>query len=243
MQFLEKQQEEVEPKHQEVLTGVIDELCAGKPIQYILEEAWFYKLCFKVNENVLIPRDETEELVDLIIKNERKTGLSKKGILDVGTGSGCIAIALKKNLSSYEVSAMDFSAAALSVAKENAKVHHLEIKFILADILKYQSDEQYDIIVSNPPYVKNDESPDMHQNVLAYEPHSALFVPDHDPLIFYRAIAAFAQNALTPGGRIYFEINEFLGSEMIKLMENAGFKEVQLIKDLQQKDRMLACVR
>lgn len=242
MQFLEHQLQEVPAHFREAMLEILHALCSGKPIQYILEEAWFYRLRFKVNANVLIPRDETEELVDLIIRTEQGKGLQKKRLLDIGTGSGCIAIALKKNLPLFDVSALDVSAAALAVAQENAESNAADVNFIQADILTYQSAERYDIIVSNPPYVKNDERPDMHQNVLAYEPHTALFVSDEDPLIFYRAIAEFALNNLVKGGRLYFEINEYLGREMVALMEEKGFSDIQLIHDLQQKPRMLSCV-
>ena len=242
MQVLEKQQQEVTPQIKEAMMVVLEQLCLGKPIQYILEEAWFYNLRFKVNANVLIPRDETEELVDLIIKTEQGQGLKKKRLLDIGTGSGCIAIALKKNIPLFDVSALDISSGALVVAEENAESNDVAVKFFQADILTYKSPQQYDIIVSNPPYVKDNERPDMHQNVLDHEPHTALFVSNEDPLIFYRAIADFALHSLVKGGRLYFEINEYLGHEMVTLMETKGFKEIQLINDLQQKPRMLSCV-
>jgi len=243
MQFLEQQQQEVAPQIMDTMLSLLEDLCAGKPIQYIFEEAWFYKLRFKVNANVLIPRDETEELVDLIIRTERGKGLQKGRLLDIGTGSGCIAIALKKNLPLFDVSALDVSDGALAVAIENAKSNDVSVTFILGDILTYSSPHQYDIIVSNPPYVKNDERSDMHQNVLDYEPHTALFVSDDDPLVFYRAIADFALHNLVKGGRLYFEINEYLGREMVALMEAKDFSDIQLIHDLQQKSRMLSCVR
>lgn len=242
MQFLEHQLQEVPAQIKEEMLAVLDALCSGKPIQYILEEAWFYRLRFKVNANVLIPRDETEELVDLIIRTERGMGMQKKRLLDIGTGSGCIAIAIKKNLPLFEVSAIDVSDGVLAVAQENAESNAVDVTFIQADILIYQSEEQYDIIVSNPPYVKNEERRDMHHNVLAYEPHTALFVSDEDPLIFYRAIADFALKNLLKGGRLYFEINEYLGQEMVALMAEKGFSDIQLIHDLQQKPRMLSCV-
>lgn len=243
MQFLEQQQEAVDLNVENRMLSVLNELQSGKPLQYIFEECFFYNLCFKVNPSVLIPRDETEELVDLIIKTAGHQSDSAKRILDIGTGSGCIAITLKKNLPASQVSAMDVSSEALCVAKENAQENHVDVDFILADIMTYSTDDKYDIIVSNPPYVKDDERIDMHQNVLAYEPHIALFVRNDDPLIFYRTIAEFACISLNPGGQLYFEINEYLGGQMVTLMASLGFKDIRLIKDLQGKDRIIACIR
>ena len=242
MQFLEKQQTEVSADTQSNILDVLKELEQGKPIQYIFEEAYFYRLIFKVNASVLIPRDETEELVDLIVRKERKEGAIPKRVLDVGTGSGCIALSIKKNLPWMAVSALDVSEEALAVAKENALRLNLSVDFIHADILQYSTPTKYDIIVSNPPYVKENERADMHVNVLSYEPATALFVSDQDPLIFYRTIADFARLSLVEGGSLYFEINEYLGPEMVMLMEEKGFSEVRLIQDLQQKNRMLSCV-
>lgn len=241
MQFLEEKESEAEPQVLAACLSILDELCTGKPIQYILKEAWFYRLPFVVGPDVLIPRDETEELVDMIIKTEQSTAGKGKQLLDIGTGSGCIAIALKKNLPNFEVFALDVSPGALSIAQENAKRNAVEVTFIEADILKYEPTGKYDIIVSNPPYVKNDERQAMHQNVLKFEPHTALFVPDQDPLIFYRAIAFFASATLVEGGSLYFEINEYLGAEMVSLMKEKGFQDVRLIQDMQGKDRMLSC--
>ncbi|GGC67209.1 release factor glutamine methyltransferase [Pedobacter quisquiliarum] len=243
MQFLEKQQTEVPDGTAATLMHILEDLKSGKPIQYILQEAWFYRLKFRVNPAVLIPRDETEELVDLIIRQEKSTANSSRELLDIGTGSGCIAITLKKNLPWIEVSALDVFEAALEVAKQNAQDHDVSIQFIHADALSYTSTVLYDVIVSNPPYVKEDERADMHGHVLNHEPHQALFVSNDDPLIFYRSIATLALKNLKQGGRLYFEINEFLGAEMLELMERLGFKEIQLHKDLQAKDRMLSCTR
>lgn len=243
MQFLEKQLMEVPDGTAATLMHILEDLKSGKPIQYILQEAWFYRLKFRVNPAVLIPRDETEELVDLIIRQEKSTANSSRELLDIGTGSGCIAITLKKNLPWIEVSALDVSEAALEVAKQNAQDHDVSIQFIHADALSYTSTVLYDVIVSNPPYVKEDERADMHGHVLNHEPHQALFVSNDDPFIFYRSIATLALKNLKQGGRLYFEINEFLGAEMLELMERLGFKEIQLHKDLQAKDRMLSCTR
>lgn len=241
IQFLEKQQQEVDSQTELQLFSVLKNLKNNKPIQYIIGETLFYNLVFKVDEAVLIPRDETEELVDLIIKATKNSMARPKSILDVGTGSGCIAIALKKNLPWVQASAMDISASALAVAKENAKINGVEIEFFEADALTWSTEQKFDIIVSNPPYIMESEQETMHSNVLAFEPHTALFVSNTDPLIFYRAIADLALKALNPGGQLYFEINEQLGSDMFKLMKDKGFKEIKLIKDLQQKDRILSC--
>jgi len=241
MQFLEKQQLEVQEPTAAAILSMLEELKTGKPIQYILQEAWFYKMKFRVNPAVLIPRDETEELVHLIISREQQAMKNPgQALLDIGTGSGCIAISLKKNLPAVEVSAMDISEPALSVARLNAEDHGVTIQFLQADALNYTSSKMYDVIVSNPPYVKDDERAAMHANVLDHEPHTALFVRDHDPLIFYRAIATFAMTNLKKGGRLYFEINEYLGAEMIDLVTKVGFSEVELHRDLQGKDRMLS---
>ncbi len=217
----------------------IKELKKHKPIQYILGEADFYKLKFKVNESVLIPRSETEELVDLIIHDNK---LQSPSILDIGTGSGCIPIALKKNISKANVTAIDISEEALEVAKQNAKNNGVVINFLLNDILHPTSDIQHltsDIIVSNPPYICVSEKNSMNKNVLEYEPHLALFVEDKDPLLFYKVICDFALKNLNKNGKIYFEINQSLSSETKNLLENKGFKNVELIKDLSNNYRIL----
>ncbi len=242
MRYFEHQQQMAEPDVASAVFGVVSELQRGRPIQYIFEETWFYGLKLKVAPSVLIPRDETEELVDLIITNQKKQPTGQKKLLDIGTGSGCIAIALKKNLPDLTVSALDFSEAALQIAKVNAEANEVLIDFIHADIFSYKSSVKYDLLVSNPPYVKEDERPSMHQNVLQFEPHSALFVSNEDPLLFYRCIADFALHSLNIGGALYFEINEYLGAEMQALMKSKGFQAVSIHKDLQQKDRMLRCV-
>jgi release factor glutamine methyltransferase len=220
------------------------ELKKGKPIQYILGETFFYGLKFSVNQEVLIPRPETEELVELILEKYRyPKALEQLSVLDIGTGSGCIAISLKKNRIIWDVSAIDVSKTALEVAVKNAESNHVIVTFIQADILKYKSNFKYDIIVSNPPYIKNEEQKMMQGNVLDYEPHLALFVTNEDPLIFYRVIAEFALLNLKDKGALFFEINESLGHEMIDILEKKGFKEIELKKDMQQKDRMICCRR
>ncbi|WP_426329700.1 peptide chain release factor N(5)-glutamine methyltransferase [Pedobacter sp. R-06] len=225
------------------LLSILNDLQIGKPIQHILEEAHFYGGVFKVNEQVLIPRPETEELVDWIISDNSSQFSAntnhKISILDIGTGSGCIPITLKKHLSKAEVATLDVSANAIAVAKENAEQINVKIKFIEADILNFKSEEKFDVIVSNPPYIRDLEKADMHNNVLVYEPHLALFVRDENPLIFYKAIADFARTNLKPSGQLYFEINEYLGNETIEMLAAKGFIDIELRKDMQGKDRMV----
>ncbi|MDN3585746.1 peptide chain release factor N(5)-glutamine methyltransferase [Pedobacter aquatilis] len=235
-EILLKQDREVAVKESNKLLKILEDLNTGKPIQHVLGETLFYRLPFIVNENVLVPRPETEELVDWII-NEVKD--SKKKLLDIGTGSGCIAVSLKQNLPHLDVSAIDISSKALQVATDNAKLNKVEVNFIEADILKYASDEFYDIIVSNPPYIRELEKAEMHKNVLEHEPHSALFVSDENPLIFYEAIANFAVKNLNPNGYLFFEINEYLWEETLQILIDKQFKNIELRKDMQGKDRMI----
>jgi len=219
----------------------IKDLKKEKPIQQILGKADFYGLKFFVNEHVLIPRPETEELVDLIIKENKD---SIPTIMDIGTGSGCIPISLKKNISNALVSSMDVSEKALEVAKNNAELNKVEINFIQDDILNPSINiipNSFDIIVSNPPYIRISEKEEMRKNVLEHEPHIALFVYDNDPLLFYKKIADVALSVLKPDGKIYFEINENFGTECKQMLENKGFKNVVLIKDLSNKNRILRC--
>ncbi|WP_158799469.1 peptide chain release factor N(5)-glutamine methyltransferase [Pedobacter sp. L105] len=220
---------------------LLNELKDGKPLQYVLQETWFYGLKFKVNPAVLIPRPETEELVAWILETVAAEKLDETYVLDIGTGSGCIAITLKKNLSNAQVSALDVSAAAIAVASENAALNETPVNFIPADILSYQSNVKYNLIVSNPPYITEQERQEMHQNVLDHEPHLALFVSDDNPLIFYKAIADFALRQLQPQGRLFFEINEYLGIETVEMLKDKGFKNISLRKDMQGKDRMICC--
>jgi release factor glutamine methyltransferase len=219
----------------------VRDLKKERPLQYILGKADFYGSKFIVNEHVLIPRPETEELVHLIIKDLKAYHLSGAALLDIGTGSGCIPITLKKHLPSALVSAMDISTKALHVAKQNAEMNNVEIDFIHHDILSPVPDlsSRYNVIVSNPPYIKISEKETMKKNVLEYEPSLALFVESEDALLFYRKIADFALKTLMPGGRIYFEINGSLGPETKQLIENKGFKNVELIKDMSDKNRIL----
>ncbi len=231
--------------------AILSELQQEKPIQYITGEAWFYGLRFEVNENTLIPRPETEELVEWIIESQKSKVQSQKlEILDIGTGTGCIPISLKSNLPQANVSAIDVSEKALKVAKRNAELNKVEINFIQANILEVEDLSQlptsithhlssYNIIVSNPPYVRNLEKQEIKKNVLDYEPHLALFVEDTDALLFYRKIAQLALKNLTPNGLLFFEINQYLGKETVELLENLGFKNIELKKDIYGNDRMV----
>ncbi|WP_443939136.1 peptide chain release factor N(5)-glutamine methyltransferase [Pedobacter sp. MW01-1-1] len=225
------------------LTKLIDALKTGEPIQHILGEAHFYQLIFKVNKNVLIPRPETEELVDWILTDYKLSVPADLAILDVGTGSGCIPIALKKNLPFAQIASMDISEDALSIAQQNAAKLQTEVNFIHADILTYKSKGKFDIIVSNPPYIRNLEKEQMHQNVLSFEPHLALFVEDYHPLVFYIAITDLALESLKPDGVLYFEINEYLAKDMIDMLNLKGFKNIELRKDINGKDRMIKACR
>jgi release factor glutamine methyltransferase len=223
--------------------AIISELKTEKPIQYITGEAWFYGLRFEVNENTLIPRPETEELVDWIIEWQQiNKSTNKPKILDIGTGTGCIPISLKKNIPNANVSAIDVSEEALKVAKRNANLNEVAISFILKNILETENlEQQYDIIVSNPPYVRNLEKEEISKNVLDYEPHLALFVEDNDALLFYRKIAQLAKESLTKNGQLFFEINQYLGKETVALLEQLGFQNIELKKDFKGNDRMIKC--
>lgn len=222
---------------------ILADLQQEKPIQYITGEAWFFGLQFDVNENTLIPRPETEELVEWIIESQKSKVQSQKcEILDIGTGTGCIPISLKANLSQANVSAIDVSDKALEVAKRNAASNKVEINFILTNILEVEDlSQHFDIIVSNPPYVRNLEKEEIKKNVLDYEPHLALFVEDTDALLFYRKIAQLALKNLTPNGLLFFEINQYLGKETVELLQNLGFKNIELKKDIYGNDRMIRC--
>ena len=218
----------------------VKDLLKNKPIQYIIGETEFCDLKFKVNENVLIPRPETSELVRLIANSHQPSTISN--ILDIGTGSGCIAISLAKMIPQSNVYALDISEKALDVAKENAINNNVNITFIQDDILtKTQTLTQtkFDIIVSNPPYVRELEKVDMHNNILQWEPHNALFVSDEDPLIFYRSILEFSKKHLKENGEIWFEINEYLGKEMKALCEEVGLSNIEIYKDFRDKERFL----
>lgn len=208
------------------------------PIQYIIGETTFFGLTFIVNPHVLIPRSETEELVDWIIKDSKNRIQLK--ILDIGTGSGCIAITLAKNIPSAEVFALDISTKALEIAKLNAKTNNVSIQFIESDILNlHKLAHTFDIIVSNPPYVRELEKDKMLKNVLENEPHLALFVKNENPLLFYKKITELAKTHLNKNGNLYFEINQYLGNETLDLLQSNGFKKIELKKDIFEVDRMI----
>ena len=222
---------------------ILEKLKTQIPIQYILGTTHFYGLEFIVDENVLIPRPETEELVDWIVKLNSKTSKKKNlRILDIGTGSGCIAISLAKNIPNSEVFAIDVSEKALAVAEKNSKLNTVSVTFLHKNILETTSlDQKFDIIVSNPPYVRNLEKAEIKPNVLDNEPHLALFVADDDALIFYKKIAELAAANLNPNGQLFFEINQYLGKETLDLLESLGLKNRELRKDIYGNDRMIAC--
>jgi release factor glutamine methyltransferase len=233
---------EINENQLNIWEAILTELKNQKPIQYILGETFFYGLRFEVNENTLIPRPETEELVDWIISENKKAGHFKNPkILDIGTGSGCIAISIAKNHPNAKVFAIDISEKALEVAKKNAKLNEVSIAFLQKNILETVSLEQdFDIIVSNPPYVRNLEKEEINKNVLEFEPHLALFVEDNDALLFYSKIATLAKKNLTPNGKLFFEINQYLGKETVELLQKTGFKNIELRKDIYGNDRMIA---
>ena len=231
----------------EKLTKALALLKKDVPLQYIIGETEFYGLPFKVSHDVLIPRPETEELVDWILKKADKT--TAISILDIGTGSGCIAVSLAKNLPEAKIYALDVSSKAIDVAKQNAEINGVGIEFIEADILIDNPSEidslqgKFDIIVSNPPYVREKEKQLMKPNVLQNEPHLALFVKDEKPLLFYEAITRFASKHLNSNGQLFFEINEYLGSDMIVLLNASKFEHIELKQDIFKKDRMIKGIK
>ena len=220
---------------------ILEQLQQEVPIQYLLGKTNFYGLNFEVNSAVLIPRPETEELVEWIIESQKPKAKSQKlKILDIGTGSGCIAIALAKNIPNTEVFAIDVSAQALVTAQKNANSNEVNITFLEKNILKTEDlEQQFDIIVSNPPYVRELEKKEIKKNVLDNEPHLALFVEDNDALLFYRKIAELAQKNLRNDGKLFFEINQYLGKEMVDLLEKMNFINIELRKDIYGNDRMI----
>lgn len=222
-----------------LLQGIIDRLRQGEPLQYIEGKVSFCGMEFAVNPSVLIPRPETAELVDWIVCEH---ATQQPRILDLGTGSGCIAIALSKQLPQATIEACDISAEALTVAKENARMNEAPVSFFTHDMLDLGTPlpHSYDILVSNPPYIRQSEAADMSIQVTEWEPHTALFVPDDDALRFYRAIAELGQTeALRPGGHIYVEINQALGKETVALFEAYGYQDVELRKDIYGNERMI----
>jgi release factor glutamine methyltransferase len=274
--FLASKNEVLSAEKEGALNLLLKELITGKPVQYVLGETEFYGLTFKVNPFVLIPRPETEELVDWVLielRNRMNAAVSLKAegkafvsevidldnneitlealiyenelvrILDLGTGSGCIPISIKKYLPQVELTGIDISVGALQTARENANFNQVSVEFIEDSILNMCNDAilntQYAVIVSNPPYVTESEKSGMFKNVLEYEPHQALFVPDTTALIFYNSIADFAVNHLVKSGLLFLEINENLGSEMVSLLETKGFSDIELRQDMRGKNRMI----
>jgi len=226
----------------QLLNDYTNELLKHKPVQYVLNEVWFAGMKLYVDENVLIPRPETEELVEWIVKTVASRKSQVASILDIGTGSGCIPVALKKKLLSVEVHALDISEEALNVAKRNAAIQQTEINFHLLNILDknlWRQLPKFDIIVSNPPYVTQGEASSMQKNVLQYEPHLALFVDDEDAMKFYKAIAEFGLKHLNENGQLFFEINEMMGKQICDLLNQYRYLNIELKKDLQNKDRMI----
>ncbi|MFT5958631.1 MAG: release factor glutamine methyltransferase [Polaribacter sp.] len=227
------------------LKNILQRLQKEEPIQYILGNTEFYGLPFFVDENTLIPRSETEELVAWVIEEVAKlqsNTVTKLSILDIGTGTGCIPISLAKNLPNAKITAVDISSKALEVAKKNAQLNKVTIDFIELDILTTKSlPQEFDVIVSNPPYVRALEKVEIKNNVLENEPHLALFVADENPLIFYNQIADLAKQQLSKNGLLFFEINQYLGKETIALLEEKGFKNIELRKDIFGNNRMVKC--
>ena len=254
----ERLQQRDKPLHAEQLhrlTAIVKQLQAHQPVQYILEESYFYGMLLYIDDNVLIPRPETEELVHWIVQDvkaarkdvfDEKTNAADKTnslrILDVGTGSGCIALALKNAMPKAEVWGCDSSDSALNVARRNGAALDIRVDFQSLDFLdgaQWAGLPMFDIIVSNPPYITQKESDSMPPHVVRYEPHAALFVPDEAPLLFYEALALFGKEKLHDGGAVYVEIHEDRGSDVVQLFQNAMYAYVQLMKDMQGKDRMV----
>ena len=222
----------------EIVNIVQQKLCAGEPLQYVLGHAWFMGQQFLVTDAVLIPRPETEELVQWIIDDHKQTAFHS--LLDIGTGSGCIPICLKLALPHLSVAACDISEPALAIAKLNNNLHHTGISFFQQDILNSApGSAPYDCIVSNPPYIPQREVAEMHHNVTQHEPHLALFVPDNEPLLFYKAIAAFGKQNLNKGGRIYCELHHDYGKETAAMFQSEGYQDVILQQDMSGNNRML----
>lgn len=231
--FTEEQNREIDK--------IIGRLQQHEPIQYILGETEFFGMPFFVDENVLIPRPETEELIELIIDENPHHQLS---ILDIGTGSGCIAIALAKQMNNANVAAWDISEGALNIAQQNATRNEVKVTFAHVDVLsEYPTDNKFDIIVSNPPYILDSEKKTMDSNVLKYEPHTALFVPDENGLLFYKRIADIALDLLKPSGKLYFEINQAKGKETTAMLESKRFENIKLLQDISGNDRIVRCNR
>lgn len=231
---------QVSAEAQKIMEDCLQELLTHKPVQYILGEAWFYNSKFKVNENVLIPRPETEELVEQLI-NDRKSKITDPVILDIGTGSGCIPISIKKKLPASVITSIDISEKAIDLAKENAEMQHANINFLQMDFLdenNWQKLPDCHIIISNPPYIPIGQKNTLHKNVINFEPHIALFVPDESPLLFYEKIAAFGRNKMHHNGKIYLETHEDNAYKVAEIFRK-NYSTVMIRKDIFGKERML----
>ena len=247
IEYLGAKHEELSPGNEALLLQYLEKLKTGMPLQYVLGETEFYGLRFKVNPSVLIPRPETEELVDWILKDVKylkgENNSRALSILDIGTGSGCIPIALKANLPGANITGIDISPEALNTAIENSVLNNVDVKFLKEDVFDLLSKEEFktrfDLIVSNPPYVTLKEKVLMHRNVVEFEPHTALFVDNDDPLLFYKTIANFASNRLEHNGRLFLEINESYGAKTLALLQDNGFHNIEVRHDLRGRERMI----
>ena len=236
--FYTKEKLSLTPEQDALLEDALKRLEKGEPLQYVIGSTPFCGLTFRVDSRVLIPRPETVELVEWVAQDASQTG----SLLDVGTGSGCIAVSLAHRLPGWKVQGWDISDGALEVARENSRLNGTQVEFRKVDILNASADFRFDVIVSNPPYVMESEKAQMEDTVLEFEPHLALFVSDSDPLLFYRAIAEFGHWTLNTGGRLYFEINPLLVEEMKEMLMGAGYRDVEVRHDIFGKPRMIKAI-
>ena len=236
--FYSKEPLLLNPAQESLLAAALERLKKGEPLQYVIGSTPFCGLTFRVDNRVLIPRPETAELVEWVAQDASAQGL----LLDIGTGSGCIAISLAHGLRGWKVQGWDISDGALEVARENNRLNNTDVEFLKVDILNNPEAGKFDVIVSNPPYVLESEKEQMEDTVLEYEPHLALFVSDHDPLLFYRAIAEFGHRSLNPGGRLYFEINPLKAEELKELLMNTGYRDVEIRNDIFGKQRFIKAI-
>lgn len=235
---------DISDEEESILITILDRLLSHEPLQYILGKAWFYGNKFLINKHTLIPRSETEELVELVIKTLNHSNFKTPKILDIGTGSGCIAISLKLAIPNSNVFALENSQEALFIAKQNAKELNAAINFIEDDILNIANpltNQLFDVIVSNPPYILEKEKVEIETNVLAFEPHEALFVNNNEPLVFYEAIANYALHYLKTNGFLFFEINQQYGNQTTAMLQDKGFLDIKLLQDINGNDRMICC--
>ena len=238
LSFYAKDKVSLNSEQESLLVSALERLSKGEPLQYVIGFTPFCGLTFKVDCRVLIPRPETAELVEWVAQDAGAKG----ALLDIGTGSGCIAISLAHRLPGWKVEGWDISEGALEVARENSRLNGTEAEFRKVDILNASESGMFDVIVSNPPYVLESEKAQMENTVLDYEPHTALFVSDNDPLLFYRAIAEFGHRALNPGGRLYFEINPLKVEELKEMLTNAGYHDIEVRRDIFGKLRMIKAI-